>query len=208
MMDQNHANDYRPEDAKRRVSEPDALDRELDAALARYAAVEPRAGLETRVLAHLEAERELSSAHAPWGWPQVTALVAAVVIVVAMSVWIFRKPAQAVRHLPATQQNAQVGENSGTATRKPPTLVATRKTSGHGPHHVQRVVTAVPKLEVFPSPQPLSEQEQLLANYIAQYPEHALQVARALAGPLRPDQLKEIPHFPSGDEWDNDTTVR
>jgi hypothetical protein len=208
MTDQNHSNDYRPEDAKRRVPETDALDRELDAALARYAAVEPRAGLETRVLAHLEAERELSSAHAAWKWPQVTALAAAGVILVAMSVWIFRKPTQAVRHLPATQQNTQVGENSGTPTGKPPTLVATRKTSGHVPHHVQRVVTAVPKLEVFPSPHQLSEQEQLLANYIAQYPEHALLVARALADPLRPDQLKEIPHFPSGDERDNDTTVR
>lgn len=208
MTDQNHTNDYGPEDAKRRVSESDALDRELDAALARYAAVEPRAGLEARVLAHLQAERELSSAHAAWGWPQVAALAAAVVIVVAMSVLIFRKPTQAVRHLPATQRSTQVGENSGTATGKPPTLVATRKTSGHGPCHVQRVVAAVPKLEVFPSPQPLSEQEQLLANYIAQYPEHALLVARALADPLRPDQLKEIPHFPSGDEWDNDPTVR
>jgi hypothetical protein len=214
MTDQNHSNDYRPEGATRRVPETDALDRELDAALARYAAVEPRAGLEDRVLAHLQAERELSSAHAAWGWPQVTALAAAVVIVVAVSVWMFRKPTQAVRHLPATQQSTQVGEDSGTATGKPPAPVATRKTSGHGPHRVRRVATAVPKLEVFPSPQPLSEQEQLLANYIAEYPEHALLVARALADPLRPDQLKEMPPFPSGDvatdsmERNNDTTER
>lgn len=209
MTDPNHTNDYRPEDAKRRVSETDALDRELDAALARYAAVEPRAGLETRVLAHLQAERERSSAHAAWEWPQVTALVAAVVIVVAMSVWILRKPTQAVRHLPATQKNTQVGENSGTATGRPPTLVATRKTSGHGPHHVQRVVTAVPKLEQFPSPQPLSEQEQLLANYVTEYPEHAVRVARARMEALRRDQSEEMQAFQSGGGTaDSDTSNR
>src|SRR5579863_585040 len=198
MTDQNPPNDCSPEDAKRRVPETDSLDRELDAALARYAAVVPRAGLETRVLAHLQAERELQSAHTPWGWPQVTALAAAVAIVVAMSVWIFRKPTQAVRHLPATQQSTQVGENRGTPTSKPPTLVATGKTSGHGPHRAQRAVTAVPKLEQFPSPQPLSEQEQLLANYVARDPEHAVLVARARMEALRQDQSEEMQIFQSG----------
>jgi hypothetical protein len=198
MTDQNHSNDYRPEDAKRRGPETDGLDRELDAALARYAAVEPRAGLDARVLAHLQAERERSSARAPWGWPQVTALAAAIVIVVAMSVWMFRKPTQAARHLAATQQGTQVGEDSGTPSGKPPTRVAPGKTSGHGLHHVQRVVTAVPKLEVFPSPQPLSEQEQLLANYVAKDPEHAVLVARARMEALRQDQSEEMQIFQSG----------
>jgi len=49
---------------------------------------------------------------------------------------------------------------------------------------------------------------------VAKDPEHALLVARALADPLRPDQLKEMPPFPSGDvatgsmERNNDTTER
>jgi len=214
MTDQNHSNDYRPEDAKRRVSETDALDRELDTALARYAAVEPRAGLEARVLANLQAERELSSAHGPWGWKPVTALATAVLILVAVSVWISGRRTQAVRHEPAAMPHAQVASNDANRPERPATPAVTSKASGHNAHHAHRLAGTVPKMEQFPSPHPLSEQEQMLANYIAEYPQHALLVARALADPLRPDQLKEIPPFPSGDVAtdsmgrNNDTTER
>ena len=48
------------------------------------------------------------------------------------------------------------------------------------PHRRERrVVAAVLRLEHFPSPQPLSEQEELLARYIEQYPHEAVVVARA-----------------------------
>ena len=41
------------------------------------------------------------------------------------------------------------------------------------------VAAGSPKLDQFPSPQPLSEQEKILTNYVAQYPEHAVLIARA-----------------------------
>ena len=50
MADENQNHDWQ-------AAERDPLDRDLDAALAKYAAVEPRAGLEDRVLANLRAER-------------------------------------------------------------------------------------------------------------------------------------------------------
>jgi hypothetical protein len=36
-----------------------------------------------------------------------------------------------------------------------------------------------PKLDQFPSPRPLSEQEQILVNYVAKYPETAALIAQA-----------------------------
>jgi hypothetical protein len=49
-----------------------------------------------------------------------------------------------------------------------------------------------PKLDQFPSPQPLSEQEEILANYVGKYPEHAILIARARNEALQRDQLEEM----------------
>src|SRR5579863_3792234 len=61
----------------------DPLDPVLDAALAKYAAVEPRVGLEDRVLAHLQAERARPPVRA-W-WHRSLAGAAAVVVVIALA---------------------------------------------------------------------------------------------------------------------------
>src|ERR1700674_5863090 len=63
----------------------DALDRELDAALAQYGAVEPRVGLEQRVLTNLQAEREKITSRTWWRWPVTVALTAAMTIAVGVS---------------------------------------------------------------------------------------------------------------------------
>jgi hypothetical protein len=202
MTDQNRSNHYTPEDAKRRVSEADVLDRELDAALARYAAVEPRAGLEARVLAHLQAERERLSARSGWGWKSVTALAAAVLILAAVLVWTSGRRTQAVHHESAATPHAQVAGNGANRPEGPPTPTVTSKASSRGAHHSHRLATTVPKLEQFPSPQPLSEQEKMLATYVAEYPEHAVLVARARMEALRRDQLEEMQAFSSGQAAD------
>jgi hypothetical protein len=41
------------------------------------------------------------------------------------------------------------------------------------------VATDNPKLDQFPSPQPLTEQERILASYVALDPEHAALIAEA-----------------------------
>jgi hypothetical protein len=80
--------------------------------------------------------------------------------------------------------------------------------------HATAVASANPKLDQFPSPQPLSEQEKLLENYVAKYPERAVLLARARFEALQRDQLEEMNPLPSRDrtsdlkERDNDTTER
>ena len=45
------------------------LDDQLEAALAKYAAVEPRTGLEERILANLKSRPSSSTRVAWWRWP-------------------------------------------------------------------------------------------------------------------------------------------
>jgi anti-sigma-K factor RskA len=61
----------------------DELDSILDTALAKYAAAEPRTGLEDRVLANLRAERTRIPVHAGWRW-SVAAVLAVVIVAVAL----------------------------------------------------------------------------------------------------------------------------
>jgi hypothetical protein len=71
-----------------------------------------------------------------------------------------------------------------------------------------------PKLDQFPSPQPLSEQEKILQSYVAENPEQAVLLARSRTEALRQDQLEEMNSFPAGardtnsEERNNGTTER
>src|SRR5678816_2119418 len=73
----------------------DELDRALDAALAKYAAVVPRAGLEERVLANLRIEQSREATHGWWRWTLAAALAIVVVVAVALS-WRSARPTQPV----------------------------------------------------------------------------------------------------------------
>jgi len=181
------------------VSEGDALDRELDAALARYAAVEPRAGLEGRVLANLRAERERYVAGAWPRWLAVATVAAGLVMVVALSLaWRHRDHTPVLAHRPpvtthGTQPHGmQVANRSESYQAHPDSTRNLVKHAGHRPQtESTQTVTAQPRLEQFPSPRPLSEQEKILASYIADYPEHAALIAQARAEAVRRDQTEE-----------------
>ena len=62
----------------------DELDRALDAALAKYAAAEPRSGLEDRVLANLRVERAGVRDRAWWRWSVLAVLAAMVIVALAL----------------------------------------------------------------------------------------------------------------------------
>ncbi len=167
----------------------DDLDRALDAALAKYSAIEPRAGLEERVLANLRTEQSREATHGWWRWSLAAVLAAAIVVAAALG-WRSPRPAQPViAHHPQT---------STQAPREPE-----RQAVNHGentvpsPHHrtIPRTIThqskalaaASPKLDQFPSPQPLSEQERALARYVRDFPQEAELIAR-----MQEESEKEI----------------
>jgi hypothetical protein len=188
MTDKNH----------KRVGErrhhEDALDRELDAALAKYASVEPRAGIEERVLAHLRAERTRVADRGWWRWALAATAAALIVVAVAVISNSARPSRPANRPLATTQHLSNPGTQM--AKRRSKTVGRrgggpVRRTNRH-PADSTVVVAAAPKLDQFPSPQPLSEQEEILVSYVSEYPEHAALIARARMEVLRRDREEEL----------------
>jgi hypothetical protein len=169
----------------------DALDRELDTALATYAAVEPRTGLEERVLANLRAEPEQLARRSWWGWTVAGALA---VVVVVISALLSLKPTNNVgKHYPSSEAPRAAGTQ----------IASNRETNGTGPRtwmpgkrssvRLRRTEKAAePKLDVFPSPLPLSEQEKMLASYVSEYPKEAALIAQLRTEALQREFEEEM----------------
>jgi hypothetical protein len=179
----------------RTSDEHDDLDLLLDAALAKRAAVEPRAGLDDRILANLHAEQARVSGHAWWKWALVP-IAAVIVGAVALALRPESRPRpvivkQAAKQPAATQSRpapeSQLANREAAATREHPVIRRTRV------HRVAPppVVAATPKLDQFPSPQPLSEQEKMLMGYIEQNSETAGLLAKARMDSLRQDEEEQ-----------------
>jgi hypothetical protein len=178
----------------------DALDRELDAALAKFTAGEPRAGLEDRILANLRAQQAQVTERPWWRWPASAALTAAIVVTLFLA-WRLETPVQKIASNPsATKQidgHAGTQTNRGASGTTQPVTGSERRLKPRAVRHSVRVPSPAPKLDQFPSPQPLSEQERILARYIANFPEQAALVAQARADLRRRDAAEEIDdHFP------------
>ena len=161
----------------------DELDRMLETALAKYAAAEPRLGLEDRVLANLRAEQTRVPVHGWWHW-SVAAALAVVIVAVALA-WRSGKSSLPVvaDHSSAQMQgtkepvNPTVSDIDRGEVRSVEPGPARNKT-GH--HYRPSVEIAIhPKLDQFPSPQPLSEQEIALVKYAHLFPQEATLVALA-----------------------------
>jgi hypothetical protein len=194
--------------------EKDALDVELDVALAQFAAVEARAGLEERVLANLRIEQGRAPERSWWRWPALAAL--AVVMLLALSlVWksgrtarrMVAHPAQATQiqatQIPTTQIDEQMRRqeaNRGSGSIPSPGAGHERRSRSNAVSPKVTVVVAAPRLKQFPSPQPLSEQEEILAKYVTKYPEHAALIAQARTDELRQDSAEEMSESGAGNE--------
>jgi hypothetical protein len=165
-------------------SENDVLGRELNAALAKYADVEPRAGLETRVLANMQTERARVSDPAWWRWSCATALAAVIVVAFALA-WRSGKPSHPVvaNHPSTATQSTKEPATHAASNREENEVRPTRPTLSHKVA-AQRsdspvMASAQPKLDHFPSPQPPSQQELALRRYVSQFPQEATLIARA-----------------------------
>lgn len=167
----------------------------LDSALKQHGEAEPRTGLEVRVLASLQAESERPPER--WNWrPAMAAVV--VMIVVGAAIFFVRgrgvEPEQAAnsKTVPANEVRPSfplpAAGVAASAYVSPKRLMRTHRLD---PSRLAVVAAeAEPKLEQFPSPQPLSEQERTLASYVAQFPDQAVLVAKAQAEIQKQDELE------------------
>jgi len=154
----------------------DLLERVLDRALAKYAAAEPRTGLEDRVLANLRTERRHSLERSWWRWSAAVAL--AVMIIVTAVVLKSSRPSQPIRstHASPATHIAQEPPAAVASNTIRPRHTPARKAL---PPRRSEPVEVLPKLDQFPSPQPLSEQELALARYVQSFPREATLMAQA-----------------------------
>ena len=158
----------------------DELDRLLDAALKHYAAVQPREGLDGRILARLRSDTTERTSGAWWRWLSAAASAAALAVIITMASRPHARPqATVAQHPSVTLPAANLAASS-----QPKPAVKRLKRRLHTASETQ-VAKALPKLDQFPSPQPLSEQEKLLASYVAVYPKQA-----ALLAKLRTEELE------------------
>jgi hypothetical protein len=181
-------NKYKAADREGYGREHDAFYRQLDAVLAKYATVEPRAGLEQRVLAHLRTGGG-TVAHTWRHWPAMVELAVAVAIVLGASpVWRSPKTASeiAVDRLPSIVQS---GLQSAKDIPNRPTHM--KKTATRHSRR-QSLAPVGPKLEQFPSPRPVSEQERILESYVKNELQQAALIAEARTEALGRDAAEEM----------------
>jgi hypothetical protein len=127
-------------------------------------------------------------------WRHVLEAVAAIVVVV-VTIFVVRdrnvaRQVEAIRDAPVvTNASSALGSdraNKGEirqAPQQPP-----RATYASRPTRAVEIIVE-PRLQQFPSPQPLSKQEEMLATYVAQYPDEAVAAARAQAEIRKQDEL-------------------
>ena len=167
----------------RQSDHEDDLDRVLDSALAMYATIKSRPGLEERILANLRAEHS-AARRTWWVWALVGALALLIVVLALRSGRAVRP--EVAKQRPAPEVAKRVEDRNLGGSTHPIRQVRRKQAAKRQP------LPANPKLDQFPSPQPLSEQEQILAMYINQNPESAALIAEARMETLRQQEAEQM----------------
>jgi hypothetical protein len=136
----------------------------LDSLLAGYSDAEPRPGMETRIVAHLRAQ-ESANPKTLLGWIWATAGIGALAIVL-VGIYFLRLP-----DLPQPPSIRVATAPSFPAVASTHIAIHPARTVSRARQETVAVVTDV-RQEVFPTPAPLSPQEQLLLRYLAGTPRH------------------------------------
>lgn len=151
----------------------DRFDKWLDSALEQYGNVQPRAGLESRIMANLEVRSRLV-VRRRWTLAFASAAVACIVLV---ALW----------HSPTsreTRQNIATVSSpnpENTAARLTTSLPHPRKQEAHSAirRHARRTDDSVnARAQKFPSPRPLTDRELALAAYAKSFPKEAERIAQ------------------------------
>ncbi len=159
----------------------DHFDSLIDQGLREYGIVEPRAGLEGRVLANLAAQNRFASNRR---WVPVFALAAGIgsVSLIVGVVATQHHPGKAIGGTPAA---LVVASPDSTDPARETSAREKRRTKSVRRRIEVSAETAMekpfPRLSQFPSQRPLSAQEELLVRYVRESPGEAVLVARAQA---------------------------
>lgn len=163
------------------IRDRDRLDQLLDSALHDYGDVEPRTGLEARILARLSIQNR-PTLRRQW----VLSFASAVIVcAVLFSIWRFgniRKTRTDVAESPvAATAPTRSGVGSAIATPlaagKDRRVSKVRRRAEHVSDIGTEALRATPRLQRFPSPRPISQAELTLAEYAARFPNEAQLVA-------------------------------
>jgi hypothetical protein len=155
----------------------------LDASLRQYRSQEPRAGLETRILANVRA-RERAARGGIWVWALGAAAAAALAVVAAVLYVPHRRPAPVA---PVPQARAGKPELPLAVAVVPSAPSAARAEI----RPVRRVTAERRRPEQFPTPIPLTEQEKLLLLYVKNTPSSELE-AQVVQQPRRDLEIPKI----------------
>lgn len=153
----------------------DDLDLLLDSALSSYADPGPEASLEARVLARVTAQAAPAPRRRWLPWAIALPVAAGLLFLVFSRVQLDHLPSRNVKGVVRPQEAPLVAAHSETpsslhftpghrATRPLPAVQSNR--DGHAAKFAPP-----PKLDVFPTPQPLTPEEQALALFAAHAPE-------------------------------------
>lgn len=151
------------------------VDELLDSLLSQYASVEPRPGLETRVLAQIAQSRRNSELGVKgWRWLVAGGALVASAVALVILLMVFRAEQQP--H--ASPRIAQRG-NTQQKHDVPKSLIKRSAVATSRPVHKQKRILVQPARQdaasaerpaVFPTPVPLSQQERLMFTYMANTP--------------------------------------
>jgi hypothetical protein len=173
------------------------LDRLLDSLLTSYSQVQPRPGLEQRVLSNVRARAQQERPQQRWSFASFVGkttvsqtifggTLAAAVATILIMIMNYARPVPPPTPLAIYWQQPPLQQTVAKAYRPQPLSAARHKLQRHTSSPVA-VAAADARQQVFPTPVPLSEQEQLMYHYLVGTPRQEL-VAQA-----RPDrQLDQL----------------
>jgi len=152
------------------MPENDELDLQIQQTLASYADPGRESGFEERILARIAAE-SAPGPHRRWlHWAIALPIAAGLLVLLLLSAHRKTAPTQAQHLQPPLAQQTEVAD-VGQKTLTAPRATQRERTGGERRQSIARENAAgakaptLPKLDVFPMPQPLSPEEQALAVF-------------------------------------------
>lgn len=149
------------------------VDRLLDELLSQYSALEPRPGLETKVLAQLSESARDRTRWWMWAWLAAGATTAIAATIILLAFTATRKGPQSPTIAMAPPSHAR--ELHAPKAIEPSSIrVAATRPQMRRRQHVSAENVTVARKEVFPTPEPMSQQDMLLLRYLAATPHEEL----------------------------------